>query len=80
MTTGMFNSLLKIIAKTGDAALMLQFQHDILYQQFQERKEREKMIEEITERVLSQISATVDVSEIIDQIEELRRIINDLGK
>lgn len=38
------------------------------------------MIEEITERVLSQISATVDVSEIIDQIEELRRIINDLGK
>lgn len=32
MTTGMFNSLLKIIAKTGDAALMLQFQHDILYQ------------------------------------------------
>ena len=49
------------------------------HKKFQERKEREKLIEEIAERVLSRISATVDVSEIIDQIEELRRIIDDLG-
>ena len=79
MTKGMYNALLKMIQKTGDTALMLQFQHDMVYQQFHERKEREKLIEEIAERVLSRISATVDVSEIIDQIEELRRIIDDLG-
>jgi len=34
MTDGMFRSLLKVIEKTGDTALMLQFQHDMFYQRF----------------------------------------------
>lgn len=37
-------------------------------------------IERIAALVLSRISATVDVTEIIDQIEDLRRAIDNLVK
>ena len=40
----------------------------------------EQMKKEIADDVLSRITATVDVSEIIMQIEELRRAIDSLGK
>lgn len=38
------------------------------------------MIEDITERVLSRISATVDVSDIIKRIDELEKALNGLFK
>jgi hypothetical protein len=49
------------------------------------KKEEKLMIckkckKEIADDVLSRISATVDVSEIIEQIEELRRLIDSLGR
>jgi hypothetical protein len=34
---------------------------------------------EIEDNVLSRISATVDVSEVVDEIEELRDLIDSLG-
>ena len=37
-------------------------------------------VNQIADDVLSRISATVDVSEIIEQIEELRRLIDSLGR
>jgi hypothetical protein len=80
MTNGMFDALLKAIEKTGDTALMLQFQHEMFYQQLQQRKETERMIEEIVERVLSRISATADVSEIFDAIDGLNDKINSLER
>lgn len=43
---------------------------------FMESREREKLIEEITQRVLSQISAKVDVNDAIKQIRTLREEIN----
>ena len=44
------------------------------------RQEMEQMKKEIADDVLSRITATVDVSEIIMQIEELKRAIDSLGK
>ena len=44
------------------------------------RQEIENMKHEIAEYVISHISATVDVSDIIKQIEELRRAIDSLGQ
>ena len=44
------------------------------------RREMEQMKEEITQDVLSRISATVDVSEIFDAIDGLNEKIESLGK
>ena len=76
----MFNTLLRAIEKTGDTMLAYQFQKDMMYDEIRQRAEREKMIEEIAQRVLSRISATVDVSEIIKSIDDLNDRINRLGK
>ena len=76
----MFNTLLRAIEKTGDTMLAYQFQKDMMYDEIRQRAEREKMIDEIAQRVLSRISATVDVSEIIKSIDELNDRINRLGK
>lgn len=44
------------------------------------RQEMEQMKKEIADDVLSRITATVDVSEIIMQIGELKRAIDSLGR
>lgn len=44
------------------------------------RREMEQMKREIEADIMSRLSATVDVQEILDQIEELRRAIEDLGR
>ena len=53
--------------------LRYQYQKDMMLQAYRDRKEREALKEEIAADVLSRISATVDVSEIIQQIEDLRK-------
>lgn len=40
----------------------------------------EQMKREIEADIMSHLSATVDVQEILDKIEELRRAIEDLGR
>jgi len=50
------------------------------YDELNRKREMEQMKKEIADDVLSRISATVDVSEIIEQIEELRRLIDSLGR
>ena len=42
-------------------------------------KEREKMKEEIVQEVLSRISVSIDISDVLDEIEVLRRAIDSLG-
>ena len=50
------------------------------YDELNRKREMEQMKKEIADDVLSRISATVEVSEIIEQIEELRRLIDSLGR
>ena len=78
MKYGIFNTLQKLIEKSEDINLMYQFQHDIINYEIQQRRERERMIEEITQKVLSRISTTIDTSKAIDNIKELKKIIDDL--
>lgn len=50
-----------------------------LIDEYNHRKEMEQLKKEIADDVLSRISATVDVTEIVEQIEDLRRAIDSLG-
>lgn len=43
-------------------------------------KEKEQLKQEVAEYVISHIKATVDISEILMEIEELRKAIENLGK
>lgn len=76
----MFNYLVSGFEKSMQATLNQMYYQSCKIDEMNHRYEMERMKKEITEDVISRISATVDVSEIIDQIEELRRLIDDLGR
>ena len=44
------------------------------------RREMEQMKREIAEYVIAHITATVDISEVLMEIEQLRKAIDNLGK
>ena len=46
----------------------------------QKRRDREQLKREIKAELLADIKLTVDISEAIQDIEELRRAIENLGK
>ena len=58
----------------------MMYTHSQMINDLNHKREMEQMKKEIADDVLSRISATVDVSEIIEQIEELRRAIDSLGR
>ena len=60
--------------------LRWQFQKDMMKQSLYERQEREQLVNDVANEVLSRISATVDVSEIFDAIDGLNDKINSLGR
>ena len=45
-----------------------------------DKEEREALVNEITVKVISNIKATVDISDILLEIDELRKAIESLGK
>lgn len=58
----------------------MMYAHGRLMDEANRRREMEQMKREIEADIMSRLSATVDVQEILDQIEELRRAIEDLGR
>ena len=76
---GAFERALEAMQKTGDAVLAWQYQKAMIKQSLLDKQEREALVNEITAKVISNIKATVDVSEILLEIEQLRKAIDDLG-
>lgn len=66
--------------KSGDMALTTQFQHGLFYYHYNESKERERFKREIINEVLQQISLTTNAEEIISQIKDLQKGLDDLYK
>ena len=52
----------------------------MMKQSLLDKEEREALVNEITAKVISNIKATVDISEVLLEIEELRKAIESLGK
>jgi hypothetical protein len=50
------------------------------YELMNKQREREKLVKDVADEVLSRISATVDVSEIVSEIEEIQKALDKLGK
>ena len=76
----MFNYLISGFEKSMQTTLSMMYARSCMYDEYNHKREMEQMKKEIADDVLSRIFATVDVSEIIEQIEELRRAIDSLGR
>lgn len=62
------------------AELNCMYAHNKLAAQAEHRREMEQMKREIEADIIKKLSATVDVQDILDQIDELRRAIENLGR
>ena len=76
----MMDQMLLAAQNIGDEMLRWQFQKEMMKQQYFSKEEYDQLVEDITWKVLANISVTVDAEEIIDKIEELNQKLNQLGK
>ena len=60
--------------------LRWQYQKDMMKQSILDRQERERLIEDVADRVLSRISITVDAEDVINAIEDIQNRLDRLGK
>ena len=67
--------MLQAAQNTGDATLNRYYQKQMMMDSLLERREREQLVNDVAHEVLSRLSATVDVSDIVDDIDELRRAL-----
>ena len=75
-----FNLMIRGLDNSMQATLSMMYAHGRLMDEANHRREMEQMKREIEADIMSRLSAPVDVQEILDQIEELRRAIEDLGR
>ena len=77
---GVFELYLEAMAKTGDVMLAWQYQKDMFKQSILDKEERQALIQDVAAEVGSHLSATVDISEALMEIDELRKAIDGLTK
>lgn len=76
----MFQRYVEAAQKTGDIMLRWQYQKDMMKQSILDRQERERLIEDVADRVLARISITVDAEDVINAIEDIQSRLDRLGK
>lgn len=76
----MFESIIKGLDQATQAALRMMYTHSRIIDEENIRREKEQFKQEVAEYVISHIKATVDISEVLMEIEELRKAIESLGK
>ena len=76
----MFQRYVEAAQKTGDIMLRWQYQKDMMKQSILDREERERLIEDVANRVLARISITVDAEDVINAIKDIQSRLDRLGK
>ena len=76
----MFEYFIKGLDQTAQATLRLMYANSRIIDEENRRREKEQFKQEVAEYVISHIKATVDISEVLMEIEELRKAIESLGK
>ena len=76
----MFESIIKGLDQATQAALRMMYTQSRIIDEENIRREKERFKQEVAEYVISHIKATVDISEVLMEIEELRKAIESLGK
>ena len=76
----MFESIISGLDQATQTALRIIYAKNRILERENYLKEKEQLKQEVAEYVISHIKATVDISEILMEIEELRKAIENLGK
>ena len=76
----MFERYVEAMQNTGDIMLRWQYQKDMMKQSILDRQERERLIDDVADRVLARISITVDAEDVINAIEDIQSRLDRLGK
>ena len=71
---------LMTLAKTGSETVLYTIQKELIKKQFFDDHEKEKLIDEITNRVLSRIYLSLDTSEAIEKTKQLKKELENLTK
>ena len=66
--------------KTGNETLRWYYQRKMLKDQLLDKQTRNALVEEITENVLKNLSIRIDISDAIQEIEQLKKAIAHLGQ
>ena len=56
------------------------YNNSCMLDEAERRREKEELKKEVAQYVIDNLKATVDISEVLLQIEELRKAIDSLGK
>lgn len=76
----MFDYFIQGLDKTAQATLRMMYNNSCMIDEAERRREKEELKKEIAQYVIDHIKATVDISEVLLEIEELRKAIESLGK
>lgn len=58
----------------------MMYNNSCMLDEAERRREKEELKKEVAQYVIDNLKATVDISEVLLQIEELRKAIDSLGK
>ena len=58
--------------------LSYEFQRHLMLSEYERQQEMKRMKEEIIQEVLARISVTIDVSEVLEEIEAIRKALDSL--
>ena len=58
----------------------MMYHNSCMFDEAERRREREELKKEVAQYVIDHLKATVDISEVLLEIEELRKAIESLGK
>lgn len=72
--------ILMTAAKTVDKSLLYALQKEMMKKEIFDKREKEQMIDEITNRVLSRISISLDTSDAIEKTKQLKKELENLTK
>ena len=76
----LFNALIGDCDINKQYALIKMYQNSCMIDEMNHRREMEDMEKRITKNVMENLSVSADISKAIQEIEELRRAIDRLGK
>ena len=75
-----FNYFIGGMEKEMQATLHLMFTKMCLQEDIEKRREREQLKREIKAELLADIKFTADISDVVQEIEELKKAIDSLGR
>ena len=75
-----FDYLIQGMDMTAQATLRMMYHNSCIQDEVERHREKEAFKQEVAQYVIDHIKATVDISEVLLEIDKLKKAIDGLGK